>query len=185
MRNTDNCQLCGVVDSWKHSLVECTTTRCVWALADAELSEKLVEMTDPSAKRWIFELRDSLSHAQFVKMVVTLWAVWTARRRAIHENIFQSLFIERFIRELDSIKVVTSTPVTRRIARAIVQSTWKQSDKGFYKIHMDEGLSRDGKTGASVAICRDRVGNYLGSSFLVLSAPLTRPRWRLLLVMRR
>jgi hypothetical protein len=41
-------------------------------------------------------------------MVVTLWAIWHARRKALHEGLFQSplsthSFIEKFISELDHV----------------------------------------------------------------------------------
>jgi hypothetical protein len=59
---------------------------------------------------------DSLSHALFVKLSVTLWAIWVARRKAIHESIFQSrpqfinCLINKFIDELDMIKEIPLVP---------------------------------------------------------------------------
>lgn len=38
---------------------------------------------------------------------------------------------------------------------------------GFAKIHVNAGVRR-GRGGATTAVCRDRDGNYLGSSYLVL-----------------
>ena len=46
----DKCQLCGTVDSWKHSLTECSMARCVWALAVEEIVEVMADISDPSAK---------------------------------------------------------------------------------------------------------------------------------------
>ena len=47
--------------------------RCVWALDDGELAEQLVKTQETNAKYWLFLLeRDILSHADFVKLVVTL-----------------------------------------------------------------------------------------------------------------
>lgn len=102
MATSSTCGLCGVEDSWRHSLLECTMSRCIWALTDDELAEKIATTTEPSAKQWLFMMMNSLSHALFVKMVVTLWATWSARRKAIHEGIFQSpqsthMFVERSI----------------------------------------------------------------------------------------
>jgi hypothetical protein len=62
--------------------------RSVWALGDEELVEHLFGVNEPSAKGWIFSLFDALSHEVFVKVLVTLWAIWTARRKAIHEEVF-------------------------------------------------------------------------------------------------
>jgi hypothetical protein len=40
MATTAGCPFCAVThDDWRHSLLECTTARCVWALMDEELTE--------------------------------------------------------------------------------------------------------------------------------------------------
>jgi hypothetical protein len=51
--------------------------KCVWALADQEVT---------------------LDHEKCIWMLVTLWSIWTARRKAIHEENFLSTyeFIRRF-----------------------------------------------------------------------------------------
>jgi hypothetical protein len=55
--------------------------KCVWALADQEVT---------------------LDHEKFIWMLVTLWSIWTARRKAIHEENFLSTyeFIRRFMCDL-------------------------------------------------------------------------------------
>jgi hypothetical protein len=40
------------------------------------------------AKQWLFSMRETLDHSKFIKVLVTLWAIWTARRKAIHEGLF-------------------------------------------------------------------------------------------------
>lgn len=95
MTDSSSCGMCSSPDSWRHSLVECTMSRCTWALVDEELAQNLVTTTEPNTKQWLFTLMDSLSHALFVKLLDTLWAIWAARRKAIHESIFKvpNLFI--------------------------------------------------------------------------------------------
>ena len=88
MATSSSCGLCGAHDSWRHSLLDCSMSRCVRALADEELADQLMESSELSAKQWLFSLIRSLSHEAFVKLVVTLWATWIARRKAIHEGIF-------------------------------------------------------------------------------------------------
>lgn len=59
--------------------------RCVWVLVDRDRREHMnveIRMQDYGT------MIDSLWHEDFVKMLVTLWAIWTARRKAIHEGIF-------------------------------------------------------------------------------------------------
>jgi hypothetical protein len=121
MTDSSACGFCGAPDSGKHSLVECTVSRCSWALVDDELAQTLVTITEPNAKHWLFTLRDSLSYDLFVKLAVTLWAIWSARRKVIHEGIFQShqrthSFITRFIAELDIINVKQPVPGSGRLA---------------------------------------------------------------------
>jgi hypothetical protein len=43
-----------------------------------------------NVKEWIFFLIDTLSHEKFTEVVVSLWAIWSARPKAIHEEIYQS-----------------------------------------------------------------------------------------------
>jgi hypothetical protein len=54
MSNTSSCSLCGRIDSWRHSLIECPMARCVWALSDEETFEHMCATSEPSAKCWIF-----------------------------------------------------------------------------------------------------------------------------------
>lgn len=108
MNDSAACGFCGSPDSWKHSLVDCTVSRCTWALVDDEMAQTLVATAEPNAKNWLFTLMESLSHVMFVKLMVTLWAIWHARRKAIHEGIFQTpqathSFITRYITELEII----------------------------------------------------------------------------------
>lgn len=110
MSTTTTCGLCGADDSWRHSLLECSVSRCIWALVDGELAEHLIATSEPSAKQWLFMMIDTLSNVivAFVRLAVMLWATWSARRKAIHEGTFQSpltthMFINRFISELDEV----------------------------------------------------------------------------------
>lgn len=66
------CAICGAADSWMHSLIQYTTTRCVWALSDSELVEHMLTTAERNVKYWIFSMRDYLSHAGFTKLVITI-----------------------------------------------------------------------------------------------------------------
>ena len=111
----------GAPDSWCHSLLECTISRCTWALVDEELGSNLVATTETRAKSWLFNLMESLPHEQFILTAVTLWAIWTSRRKAIHEVILQTphaikAFITRFISDLEAVR-------TPRQPRPVVANT--------------------------------------------------------------
>lgn len=90
MADEDTCCLCGARDTWRHALLTCAMSRSVWALAPEELVEKLVEHQEEDPKEWLFALYKILDGDDFTRLVVTAWAIWGARRKAIHEDIFQS-----------------------------------------------------------------------------------------------
>ena len=89
MSTSSACGIFGSPDSWRHSLLECTMARCTWALVDEELAQNLATITEPKAKQWLSTLMNTLSHDLFVKLSVTLWAIWSSHRKAIHEDIFK------------------------------------------------------------------------------------------------
>jgi cell division protein FtsW (lipid II flippase) len=80
----------------------------VWALEDDEIVENIVATIEPNARRWIFVMMESMGQVEFVKVPVTLWAIWIARRKAIHKGEFWSPlsthhFVRRYIGELKAI----------------------------------------------------------------------------------
>jgi hypothetical protein len=66
------CSLCGVVDSWHHSLLECTMSKCVWALAPASITQHMMHTSEPEAKQWIFTMINTLKHDELIYCFVTL-----------------------------------------------------------------------------------------------------------------
>ena len=86
------CSLCGAEDSWKHSNLECSMSQCVWVLVDGDLLQQMMATNEPNPYSWLFSMFESVSHEQLVHLVVTLWAIWMARRKVIHDSIFQTPF---------------------------------------------------------------------------------------------
>jgi hypothetical protein len=86
MANTDHCQLCGAVDTWQHGLLDSSMARSVWTLVDEGVVEHMSTAHERDARAWIANMIATLN----VTMFVALWVIWHARRKAIHENIFQS-----------------------------------------------------------------------------------------------
>ncbi|XBH98231.1 hypothetical protein VPH35_127774 [Triticum aestivum] len=79
------------------------------ALVDDDLAEHMIATRELSAKQWLLTMFDSLPHATLIRLVVTLWVIWTMRRKEIHEENYQTplvthQFIDRYIAELESIK---------------------------------------------------------------------------------
>jgi hypothetical protein len=104
---------------------------------------------------------DDLPHAKLVKFFVTLWAIWSARRKLIHQGIMQSShathsFVERYIAELETIKA----PSVQSSSSGVTGGSVQRRDEivpapGEVKILVDGGLSRNGWRGAAAAVCRD------------------------------
>jgi hypothetical protein len=133
MATTSVCSLCGTQDSWRHSLLECDMVRSVWALLDGSMVEHMEEMTGLNAKNWLFGLMGSLSHDQFTVMVVSLWAIWTPRRKAIHEDIFQSPisthgFIMSYIKEICQLAKPSSVSTWAKRNR---EAKWIPSERSY------------------------------------------------------
>jgi hypothetical protein len=101
----------------------------VWALLDEELVEHISINQCSNAKEWIFFLIESLNHSRLVKCVITLWTIWTARRKAIHEEIFQSpfaiyKFIENCNNELNNQGAKTQTRSMMGTPQRLRAPTW-------------------------------------------------------------
>ena len=74
--------------------------RSVWALV-----QEVITDTIDNIQAWLETVFKSISHAETTIVVVTLWALWLARRKIIHEGQFQSqlsthLFVVTFIADL-------------------------------------------------------------------------------------
>jgi hypothetical protein len=55
--------------------------RCVWALESVEIVEHLSEMQDENSRGWLANLFETMSHVDLIWMLVTVWAIWYARRK--------------------------------------------------------------------------------------------------------
>jgi hypothetical protein len=99
--------------------------------------------------------------------VLTLWAIWSAMRKMIHEDMYQSpfsthCFIKSFMQEIKSGEKIPS-----HVVRVLVQRRWLALQVGFAKVNCDAAFSRNGEVVASVTICKDSHGLYLGASALI------------------
>lgn len=64
--------------------------RCVWDLSKEEVVFiHMIEARQPHAEHLLFMMMETLSLDAFIHMVVTLWAIWHAWRKEIHEGEFQ------------------------------------------------------------------------------------------------
>ena len=157
MADSACCPLCGAPDSWRHAFLDCSLARCVWALANETMVQKMTEVTDTHAKQWISAMQDLLSHVEYTEMVVTLWAVWYSRRKPVYEHDFQAPletnhFIRRYILELGNIehKLKPSQTAQNRI---LVKEPWVRPPQGICKFNVDGAVSKRGNRGTTAVVC--------------------------------
>ncbi|KAK1651107.1 hypothetical protein QYE76_068912 [Lolium multiflorum] len=109
MATTAACSICGQEDSWRHSLFECNLARCIWALTDEDIIEHVAPACEPHARKWLFSMIETMNKTDLIRMLVTMWAIWHAKRKAVHEEVYQSpiatvTFVSRFLEDLGEVK---------------------------------------------------------------------------------
>jgi hypothetical protein len=91
-------------------------------------------------------MMETVPHDEFTRISVTLWAIWTARRKAIHEDIFQSPlsthgFVTSFLDELKTLDAGKSQPNNRvQVQPQGVQRRWIPPASSMPKINVDAAV---------------------------------------------
>ncbi|KAK1650398.1 hypothetical protein QYE76_068203 [Lolium multiflorum] len=144
----------------------------VWTLADKEITEHLCMNEDPNPKQWLFAMMESLSRDDFARVAVTLWAIWFARRKIIHEEEFQSplsmhMFIESYLRDL----AISSKAGKKKVSTSTISQApkWIPPSLGYAKLNVDAAMSKTSRGGAVGVICRSDNGDFMGASTLTVS----------------
>lgn len=179
MATSSACCLCDEeLDSWRHSLFECRMARCVWALGDEEILEHVISNRSDDARLWLFWLFDTMNQQDLARVLITMWAIWWARRRAIHDDEFQSpmstmCFVNRYLQDLEIATTRAPTGQTQPAQPRVHR--WIPPGEDVAKINADGAISRQGRVGASAAVCRDKNGTYLGASAVVFDGLVDAP----------
>jgi hypothetical protein len=101
------------------------------------------------ARNWLAEVISSLKHIDITRVVVRLWAIWYARRLAIHENQFESplsthSFVEQFIGELEEVKQESLRARIAVTQMAVPQvPRWVRPPRALAKINVDAAMSKN------------------------------------------
>ena len=109
----------------------------------------------------IFQIGLVKSHEDFNKVYVTLCAICSARRKAIHEGGFQSPqatheFIKRFMADLEIIKENQPGAGRGPLQQPATESTRpKAPPAGYAKIHVDDRVTNSNRRGSAAATARD------------------------------
>jgi hypothetical protein len=130
---------------WHHSLIDCNMAKAVWSLMDDDVVNPVQSGYQQDPKLWLFNLNEVAANAEVVKVLVTLWSSWWARRKVIHGQQFHSplskfSFIQRFLSEFELLPVKKSNQPgqPRRPARG----GWQAPAVGSAKIYVDGGIDR-------------------------------------------
>lgn len=140
----------------------------VWALSKEEMVEHICNIQEQNARAWLAEAISSLPREETTRMIVTLWAIWHAKRKAIYENTFQSplskhSFAERYLTDLALSEV--GPEGTKRVATS--SPRWIPPRHGVAKINVDAALSKSSNLATTAAVARDEAGVFLGASAMV------------------
>jgi hypothetical protein len=119
---------------------------------------------------WLAHVFSALASDDLVRVAVTTWAIWYARRRAIHEAAFQfplstHSFIGRYIADLELTKPRPKEDKQVRYHGA----RWIPPPLDFVKINVDAATSKNSNRASVAAVVRDSSGSFLGASTLVFS----------------
>ena len=129
MSSSHVCALCGADDNWRHSLLDYNYARCVWALSNEDMVQHMCMHRDDQAKRWLFLMSESLPPEEFTTMIVTLWAIWAARRKIIHEGIYKTPlathgFVTSYLADLKHIqKPIERSPASKGSPNCLAATT--------------------------------------------------------------
>jgi len=134
---------------------------------EREITQFLCQVQTPDARAWLAEVMKSLKPEEISRVVVRLWAIWHARRKALHENQLHSPFpTHRFVKRFN-IELETIRPRNKeKQAAGGPAPRWIRPPSGFVKINVDDLQKL--MQGFYSCCARDEDGNFLGASALVL-----------------
>ncbi|TVU05957.1 hypothetical protein EJB05_49143, partial [Eragrostis curvula] len=130
----------------------------------------LCQISEQNVRGWLSVVMKHLSHGDLTRVVVILWAIWHARRKAIHESNFQSplsthCFINRYVSELE----MSLPPVKEKSKNQTVMPKWIPPPSGLAKVNIvDAALSKNRSIAACAAVARSKTGEFLGASVVVM-----------------
>lgn len=113
-------------------------------------------------------MSETLTSDKFIETLVTLWAIWYARRRVIHEKEHQSplsthLFITRYMEEIASLSPMQQP----RSIRQRVVPRWIPPTPGYMKLNVDAAVAKSTNKGSVGVVCRNEQGKFICASSVV------------------
>ena len=131
--------------------------------------EYVCNLHEQNAKAWLVAASSSLPQEETIRVMVTLWAIWHAKRKAIYENSFQSplstrCFVDRFISDLS----LSGTRQEVKERPVLSSPRWIPPPQGLMKINVDAALSKNKVFSSVAAVARNGAGDFLGASSVVI-----------------
>ena len=101
----------------------------------------------------IVEHLSEMPHVDLIRVLVTMWAIWYARRKAIHENIFQSplsthSFVNKYVAKLKALKPTQGAKAKVQTRRPL----WLPSPAACMKVNVDAAISKNLRRASVAAI---------------------------------
>jgi hypothetical protein len=105
-------------------------------------------------KLWLFSMQETLSKKDFQKLLIICWAIWGARQKALHEDLFQSplstfAFISKFMDDMELAGFSEDSKITKTIGNKQSTPKWIPSPEGFLKFNVDGAVARSENKGAT------------------------------------
>ena len=102
-------------------------------------------------------MHEVLDHAAFVKLIISLWAVWRARRKAVYDDIFTSpmsthQFIVSYLNDLKSVETSGRTATAQPTSRP---TQLLRPPASLAKINVDAVKRGNQGRGVVAAVCLD------------------------------
>jgi ribonuclease HI len=111
---------------------------------------------------------ETMKKDDLTRMLVTLWAIWHARRKAIHEEIYQSpmattSFVNRFLIDLNA---SVESPKEKKLSNSggTRKAKWIALPLGRVKVNVDAAVAKTRVRGAVATVFHSREGKFLGAS---------------------
>lgn len=140
--------------------------KCVWVLSKGWWNTfAIFRNQDQNPRAWLAEVISSLPREELMRMVVTMWATWHAKRKVIYEKVFQSPFSTRSFVERYMADLALSEARPENVKRAATSSPrWIPPPHGVAKINVDAALLKSSRLASAAAVARDEAGVFLGAS---------------------
>ena len=96
MAASSSCAICGMEDSWRHSLLECNLAKCVWALEKEDITEFIGCLQEQDARAWLAQTFSSLPQEDLVR-VTTCGQSGMQEERQFTRVFFKVLYLQTIL----------------------------------------------------------------------------------------